>query len=37
MAARRADILFREGKASESERWLEIFRKIALTQPRQEP
>ena len=37
VAAHRADSLFREGKASEGERWLEVFRKIALTHPRQEP
>ena len=34
VAARRADALFREGKVSEGDRWLEIFRSIAMSYPR---
>jgi len=34
VAARRADALFREGNVSEGDRWLEIFRSIAMSYPR---
>jgi len=37
MAARRADALFRQGKAGEGTRWLAIFRTIALTRPGRAP
>jgi len=33
MAARQADVLFRQGNAGEGARWLAIFRKIAMTHP----
>lgn len=34
VAARRADALFRQGDVSEGNRWLEIFRSIAMSCPR---